>query len=134
MTRRVYRLLTSRLEIWSSRHHRKGLRVRTASTQKRRVEKRLQCLWMPGQLNWWIGSIFALGSLLFAVGKCTELVTGAVRAAWSLDSTEINAIFFAGSIPFTIAAYLQLYQAANAVTVTKGSGLTPGNALRLAAP
>jgi hypothetical protein len=38
----------------------------------------------------------------------------ALATAWSLDSTAINAVFFAGSIPFTIAAYLQLFQAANA--------------------
>ena len=31
-----------------------------------------------------------------------------------LDSASVNAVFFAGSIPFTIAAYLQLFQAANA--------------------
>ena len=68
---------------------------------------------MPGQLNWWIGIIFALGSLLFAVASVLSL-NPALAKAWSLDSMQINAIFFAGSIPFTIAAYLQLYQAANA--------------------
>ena len=31
-----------------------------------------------------------------------------------LDLMQVNAIFFVGSIPFTIAAYLQLFQAANA--------------------
>jgi phage shock protein PspC (stress-responsive transcriptional regulator) len=68
---------------------------------------------MPQQLNWWIGTIFALGSLLFALASVLSLVPAQAQV-WSLDSTGINAIFFAGSIPFTIAAYLQLYQAANA--------------------
>lgn len=36
------------------------------------------------------------------------------RRSLSLDSSRINAIFFAGSIPFTATAYLQLFQAANA--------------------
>lgn len=68
---------------------------------------------MPRQLNWWIGNIFALGSLLFAVASVLSL-SPALAQTWSLDTAQINAIFFAGSIPFTIAAYLQLFQAANA--------------------
>ena len=47
------------------------------------------------------------------VGERAEFVAGA-RKIWSLDAAQINAIFFAGSIPFTTAGYLQLYQAANA--------------------
>lgn len=38
----------------------------------------------------------------------------AMARALSLQADTINAVFFAGSIPFTTAAYLQLYQAANA--------------------
>jgi hypothetical protein len=68
---------------------------------------------MPRQLNWWIGTVFAVGSLLFALASVLSLAPALARA-WSLDATAINAIFFAGSIPFTIAAYLQLFQAANA--------------------
>jgi hypothetical protein len=68
---------------------------------------------MPQQLNWWIGTVFAAGSLLFALASVLSLSPTFARAL-SLDSTGINAIFFAGSIPFTIAAYLQLFQAANA--------------------
>jgi hypothetical protein len=47
-----------------------------------------------------------LGSLLFLAPELAR--------DWSLDANAINAIFFAGSIPFTTAAYLQLFQAANA--------------------
>ena len=72
-----------------------------------------QWLWMPRELNWWIGNVFAVGSVLFALGSVLSLAPVLARA-WSLDTTQINAIFFAGSIPFTVAAYLQLYQAANA--------------------
>jgi hypothetical protein len=73
----------------------------------------LRSLWMPGQLNWWIGVIFALGSCLFILGSVLSLAPGLARA-WSLDSHAVNMIFFAGSIPFTTAAYLQLFQSANA--------------------
>jgi hypothetical protein len=67
---------------------------------------------MPEHLNWWIGVVFALGSTLFALGSVLSLSSNLANA-WSLDATGINAIFFAGSIPFTAAAYLQLLQAAN---------------------
>ena len=77
---------------------------------------------MPRQLNWWIGVIFAMGSLLFALASVLSLMP-ALAQAWSLDSTGINAIFFTGSIPFTTAAYLQLFQAAN---VDEGKGANAG--------
>jgi hypothetical protein len=68
---------------------------------------------MPQSLNWWIGVIFAAGSLLFMLGSVFSLAP-ALAKTWSLETTGINGIFFAGSIPFTTAAYLQLFQAANA--------------------
>ena len=112
VTRRVFRVDAIE-QLWSSRHHRKRLLVRAAAERERLRAILLRCLWMPQQLNWWIGIIFALGSLLFAVASVLSL-RPAVAKAWSLDETHINAIFFMGSIPFTIAAYLQLFQAANA--------------------
>jgi len=75
---------------------------------------------MPQELNWWIGNVFAVGSVLFALGSVLSLVPALARA-WALDTAQINAIFFTGSIPFTIAAYLQLYQAANARELLPGS-------------
>jgi hypothetical protein len=42
------------------------------------------------------------------------ILVPALAQQWSFDTNAINATFFAGSIPFTIAAYLQLFQAANA--------------------
>jgi hypothetical protein len=86
------------------RHHRKGLfsaRTRIAL---------LRCLWLPTQLNWWIGSVFAVGALLFVLGSVLILDVTLAPAL----SVNANAVYFAGSIPFSTAAYLQLYQAANA--------------------
>lgn len=99
------------------RHHRKGL----LTTELAQVELSTAGLWrslrrgvwQPGELNWWIGTVFALGASLFLLGSVLCLQP-ALAAAWSLDSLAINTVFFVGSIPFTIAAYLQLYQAANA--------------------
>ncbi|MCP9801769.1 hypothetical protein [Synechococcus sp. RedBA-s] len=73
----------------------------------------LRCLWQPQQLNWWIGSIFALGSLLFLIGSWLSLDPMLVKHL-SMSNTAVNRVFFLGSIPFTTAAYLQLFQAANA--------------------
>jgi hypothetical protein len=120
--------------VWSSRHHRKGLAppARTASDHCAEVEAiastTLSCLWMPRRLNWWIGIVFAVGSLLFALGSVLCLWP-ALAADGSLDSEAINAIFFAGSIPFTLAAYLQLFQAANTPEFPRES--TPASGRKL---
>ncbi len=113
VTRRIHRRADGSLAVWSSRHHRKGLVSREAGEAIAIARTLLRCLWMPQQLSWWIGSIFAVGSLLFAVASVLSL-SPTIARAWPLTANEINLIFFAGSIPFTIAAYLQLYQAANA--------------------
>lgn len=113
VTRRVFRLADETTGIWSSRHHRKGLLIRAAIESEGLAAKAFRCLWCPWQLNWWIATNFAIGSLLFAIASILSLWP-APATAWALVSTEINAIFFAGSIPFTTAAYLQLFQAANA--------------------
>jgi hypothetical protein len=82
---------------------------------------------MPRELNWWIGVLFAVGALLFAIASVLSLAPKLVQA-WSLDTAGINTVFFAGSIPFTIAAYLQLFQSANA---NKFSGEDTGPSKRL---
>lgn len=64
-------------------------------------------------LNRRIGLLFAIGSSLFMLGGVLSLMP-ALAASFSLESASPNTIFFAGSIPFTTAAYLQLFQAANA--------------------
>ncbi len=113
VTRRVYRLPDQSSRIWNSRYHRKGLHVRRRLEGEQLGSLLLRGLWNPKQLNWWIGVIFAIGSLLFALASVLSL-SPALAKSWSLDALQINAIFFAGSVPFTTAGYLQLYQAANA--------------------
>jgi hypothetical protein len=93
--------------------HRKRLAEEPLVKALKRYRLLLRSLWMPGQLNWWIAVIFALGSSLFILGSVLSLAPGLAQA-WSLDSRAVNMIFFAGSIPFTTAAYLQLFQSANA--------------------
>ena len=50
---------------------------------------------------------------MFALGAALSLFP-ALAVALSLKSDQINRVFFAGSIPFTTAAWLQLMQSANA--------------------
>jgi hypothetical protein len=93
--------------IWKSRDHRKGFHVDSCPTFRY-----LKVLWKPQDLNWWIGLIFAIGASFFILG-CLLCLSPTLAEYSSLDSSEINSIFFMGSIPFTTAAYLQLFQAAN---------------------
>jgi hypothetical protein len=111
----VYRHPDGSLQHYESRGHRKNLPQAAISTTEVGRSLRLRHLWIPQQLNWWIGVLFALGASLFAVASVFFL-SPALLAAWSLSPVLVNLTFFAGSIPFTTAAYLQLYQAANAGT------------------
>ena len=51
--------------------------------------------------EWWTGALFAVGSLCFAVASFASQWASAPRPA-------IGVTFFAGSIAFTMASYLQL--------------------------
>lgn len=98
---------------WHSRHHRKRLVLREVRSAVHFGRLFLAQLWQPGQLNWWIGVIFAIGASLFALASVLTLVPD-LAAAVGLSPGEVDGIYFLGSIPFTTAAYLQLFQAANA--------------------
>lgn len=110
-TRLHLRYPDGRLEVKHSRYHRKHLGNRPGWEIGLYVLA--TSLWMPRQLNWWIGVIFAFGASLFALG-CVLFLYPSLAAAWSISESQANLVFFIGSIPFTTAAYLQLFQAANA--------------------
>ena len=62
ISRRIYRHYNGSHHAWQSRHHRKGLSVfEPLELLPLHVLIRLG-LWMPKDLNWWIGVIFAFGS------------------------------------------------------------------------
>jgi hypothetical protein len=115
VSRRLHQRADGALHVWQSRHHRKGLALlEPLELRPLHVLFRLG-LWMPGELNWWIGAVFALGSFLFALGSVLALLPAPVP--W----LPANPVFFAGSIPFTAAAWLQLFQAANAPDPATGA-------------
>jgi len=111
ITRRIYRHLDGTIQVWSSRRHRKGIAAGHFSSGSVFWAAVWRSLWMPQQINWWIGSLFALGSVLFVLGSVFSLWPGLAQI-WQLSSEGVNIIYFLGSIPFTTAAYLQLHQAA----------------------
>jgi hypothetical protein len=83
---------------WDSRRHRKhppGTPA-TGSTW-----------WAPRARGWWIAVLFAIGSLLFALGAITGYAS-AVGASWDAVT------FFTGSLFFTAAAFLTYREAVDA--------------------
>lgn len=84
---------------WESRRQRKS---RTGSTW-----------WAPRSRSWWIGVLFAIGSVLFALGA----VPGYAQALGRLPD---SITFFVGSLFFTSAAFLQYWES---VEVSKGASV-----------
>ncbi|MFG1479305.1 hypothetical protein V5F53_11675 [Xanthobacter sp. V4C-4] len=99
-------VLAGRHIIWRARQHRKGL-DRTA----RAVEAEPVPCWQSETYNWITGLVFAIGSALFMLGAALSLIP---REVWPPSAGIANAVFFAGSLPFTVAGYMQHFQAANA--------------------
>jgi hypothetical protein len=71
--------------------------------------------WAPGAVGWWIGVLFAVGSLCFAVGAAPGYVDAVGVAA---DGTT----FFVGSLFFTVAAGLQYLEVVNVARLARRSG------------
>lgn len=82
---------------WESRRHRKHLKDAAGGS----------IWWAPQARGWWIAVLFAVGSLLFAVGAVPGYAS-AVGARWD------NATFFTGSLFFTSAAFLTYREAVDA--------------------
>ena len=82
---------------WESRRHRKHLKDGAAGST----------WWAPGARGWWIAVLFAIGSLLFALGAVPAYAS-AVGARWD------NVTFFTGSLFFTSAAFLTYREAVDA--------------------
>jgi hypothetical protein len=76
--------------------------------------------WAPRARGWWIAALFAVGSLLFALGS---LPAYAAAVGARLDA----ATFFAGSLFFTSAAFLTYREAVDATAqVPGGAAEVPG--------
>lgn len=92
--------------VWRARDHRKGLRPRD-----RLRDAGASPAWQTYRYNWVMGLVFALGSFLFMLGSVMALMPEHIM---KIPALMANITFFAGSIPFTTAGFLQNFQAANA--------------------
>ena len=81
---------------WGSRWYRKHRKPAVGSTW-----------WAPRARGWWIAILFAIGSLLFALGS----VPGYTSAVGSLGDTVT---YFVGSLFFTSASFLSYREAVDA--------------------
>jgi hypothetical protein len=89
-----------------------GAVARWESREQRKHHNRLggtseSTWWAPGAIGWWIGVLFMIGSLCFALGALPGYVE------W-VGSTTDDVTFFIGSIFFTSAAVLQYLEVVNA--------------------
>jgi len=83
---------------WGSRRHRKHLEPAAGSM-----------LWAPAARGWWIAVLFAVGSVLFAIGS----VPGYTDAIGARGDTIT---YFAGSLFFTTASFLSYREAVDAAS------------------
>jgi hypothetical protein len=103
----------------TSRRHRKGLVplvIASADIHPRvavgAIGHEWSHLWAPRRIGWWIAVLFMIGSALFAIGGAQGTWPKAPVVRW-LDPSLTGWIFFAGSLFFTSAAYLQWLEALN---------------------
>lgn len=117
ISKQLFRLSGGETIVWQSRQHRKGITERALHD----VESFGRAFWSgfsnPGKLNWWIAVVFSVGSALFVAGSVLALIPNLAKSA-GLDNTQVNGVFFLGSIPFTTAAFLQFWQATQATQCT----------------
>ena len=100
-TRVEYRDAAGERRVWSSRFQRKHASLLS------RADDRGSKWWAPHRASWWIGVLFAIGSVCFMVGPFPGFIQLVGSAA---DGT----VFFVGSVFFTSAALIQYLEAANA--------------------
>jgi hypothetical protein len=81
---------------WESRHNRKHQKPAAGSTW-----------WAPRARGWWIAILFAIGSLLFAIGS----VPAYADAVGAIGDTVT---YFVGSLFFTTASFLSYREAVDA--------------------
>lgn len=102
--------------IWTSRRHRYlgGIRALPSKPKWQDLNARW---WLKvgllARVVWWVSILFMAGSACFAAASAAGLVPAAT-GPFAVNPAAINLVFFAGSIFFTLAAYLQYLGAVNA--------------------
>lgn len=101
---------------WSTRRHRKGLAPAAGQEQPGRRRRDLIAQASPSSI--WMGALFMVGSALFALGSMPLFFE-------HVDARLVTCVFFAGSIFFTVAAYLQFRECIDAPLTVDPSGRRP---------
>lgn len=114
VTRVVYNLPNGARDTRTTRRHRKmfGPLENNAAAADHATK---WLLWRPRSLNWWIATLFMIGSFHFISGSVLTL--GGYSRTYIIDL-----VFFTGSLFFTAAGYSQYYQALNAPRQLDSSG------------
>lgn len=114
VTAETFRTPDGRLVRWRSRAHRKSSpAIHRAAAGTHRSEP---VWWRPRRRAWWMAVLFSIGSSCFLVGG--------VVSQWQSTTHEwVGPLFFAGSIFFTSASYLQYNEAVNAERGLEGERL-----------
>jgi len=102
--------------IWTSRQHRfSGATPSPPSEAGRASDK--AAWWLKvglfARVTWWISACFIVGAACFAIASAAGLAPR-FFGDFAGNPVAINLVFFAGSLFFTTAAYLQLLAAINA--------------------
>ena len=103
VTREVFRRPDGTQVVWESRWHRKHPTGAPAT----------HIWWAPRAIAWWIGVLFAIGSVCFALGSFPLYAT-------KVGTDPDNLTYFIGSIFFTTAAFLQYHEAASSSPTLTG--------------
>ena len=98
VTREVFRRPDGTHVTWESRWHRKHPGTTAGSTW-----------WAPRAIAWWIGVLFAIGSICFALGSFPPYAIG-------VGTNPDDLTYFIGSIFFTTASFLVYYEVASTPT------------------
>ena len=117
VSRAVYRLPDGKRYTWTSRRHRKGFALTRTDEEPSGTDKARRFglwTWAPNRLGWWIALLFMVGSGCFAAASLGGAVPESVLGGVFRSASIANATYFAGSLFFTSAAYLQLLEAVNA--------------------
>jgi hypothetical protein len=116
ITRRVWHHPGREPSVWLSRAHRKSLRAARADRIEAIARRTFSGLADAHGVNWWIATLFAVGSALFAWASLRTLI--------SVPDPLNGVMFFAGSVFFTAAAGLQFHQAARVGPPTPDGGVS----------
>ena len=111
VTREVFARPDGTRVVWESRWHRKhsGLSGHPGRATAG------SAWWAPRAVAWWIGVLFAIGSVCFALGSFPPFAT-------TVGANPDNLTYFIGSLFFTTAAFLLYDETASAATSLTGAG------------